>query len=380
MYQGVPYYSKPNGALSEGIAPTKGSVIADSLINDLIANIVPNLPVTDAGGKGRVTRGAAVALLGKLYMAKHDFENAKAVLLQLKQPPYNYSLYPNYARLFTPDDEFNNEAIFQVNFTANQLDGGESFSYRIDTTTSPGVTPFGVPRNVYQVVPQFRDSYLYVDGRPRSNSPIYGSASPLINNSSQAINRDPRFRATFFNNLDTTVSRKRFWNFTAASGTSFPGAANAGAVAVKKYFFISPIVYTMGNPQNYYLIRYADVLLMLAEAELEVDPADPDIYNNLQLIRNRAGVAMFTTAAWDALLTDSKREAIRDERRWEFGFEHIRFFDFRRWGAAYTRQRLTAVNSAIPASTPDIAFVQWPYPQQELDNNPALKAAGNPGW
>jgi hypothetical protein len=379
IYQGVPYYTKPNEALSEGIAPIKGGLIADSLINDLNNNIIPNMPVTDADGKGRATKGAAVALLGKLYMAKQDFVNAKATLSLLKQSPYSYALYSNYAKLFTPEDEFNTEAIFQVNFSASQLDGGEGFSYRIDTTTNPAVTPFGAPRNSYQVVNQFRDSYLYTDGRPRTTSTIYGTVSPLVNTNSQAINRDPRYRTTFFNNLDTTVSRKKFWNFTS-TGVAFPSTANAGAVAVKKYFFISPIVYTNGNPQNYYLIRYADVLLMLAEAQLEVNSADPDIYTNLQLIRNRAGVTMFTPAAWAALSTADKRTAIRDERRWEFGFEHVRFFDFRRWGAAYTKQRLTAINTAIPASTPDVAFVQWPYPQQELDNNPALKATGNPGW
>jgi hypothetical protein len=380
IYQGVPFYTKPNQALSEGIAPIKGSVVADSLINDLIKNVIPNIPLTDVNGKGRATRGAAIALLGKLYMAKQDFVNAKATLRLLKQPPYSYSLYPNFARLFTPEDEFNNEAIFQINFTASQLDGGEAFSFRIDTTTNPAVTPFGAPRNAYQVVNQFRDSYLYTDGRPRTTSSVYGATSPLINNTSQAINRDPRFRATFFNNLDTTASRKRYWNFTPASATIFPGTVNSGSVAVKKYFFISPIVYTNGNPQNFYLIRYADVLLMLAEAELEVDPSDPDIFINLQMIRNRAGIAMFTSTAWAALSTDNKRIAIRDERRWEFGFEHVRFFDFRRWGAAYTKQRLQAINTSIPVGTPDLQFVQWPYPQQELDNNPALKATGNPGW
>jgi starch-binding outer membrane protein, SusD/RagB family len=295
--------------------------------------------------------------------------------------------------LFTPENEFaNNEVLFQINFINSQIDNGENFSYRIDTLTAPAVTPFIAPRNSLQVINNYRDSWLYTDGRPRVTSPIYGTASPLISTLGQAINRDTRFRATMFSNVDTTFSRKRFWTFpypaasiNPATGTPSTGpwttTANAGSVAVKKYFFISPIVFTNGNPQNFYLIRYSDVLLMLAEAQLELNPTNPDIYTNIQLVRNRAGVAMFTNAAWNALSTDNKRIAIRDERRWEFGFEHVRFFDLRRWGAAYSRQVLTATNTSIPPGTPDIAFVQWPYPQVELDNSPALKnQGGNPGW
>jgi hypothetical protein len=67
-------------------------------------------------------------------------------------------------------------------------------------------------------------------------------------------------------------------------------------------------------------------------------------------------------------------------KRQEFAFEHVRFFDLRRWGVDYTKTILRATNTAIPATTPDLMFVQWPYPLPELDNNAALKKGGNPGY
>jgi starch-binding outer membrane protein, SusD/RagB family len=367
LYQGVPFYTQPNLTRSEGVAATQGSVVANAMIADLNGDVLAGLPVSTSDG--RVSKGAALALLGKFYMAQKDYAKAAQTLKLLKAAPYSYALHPNYAQLFTPEVEFSNkEAIFQISFVDNQLDQGETFSYKVDTTTAPSVTPFGVPRTSYQVGANLRDSYLYTDGKPLANHPIYGTRSPLVNTTSHAIGRDPRFRATIFSNQDVTGSGKRLWNFTGNN------------VAVKKYFFISPIVF-INRPQNYHLIRYADVLLMLAEAELELNPADPDIFANVEAIRKRAGIAMFTAADWAKLTTDQKREAIRDERRWEFAFEHVRFFDFRRWGVDYTKLKLRVTNPLIPASTPDVAFVQWPYPQVELDNNPALKAQGtNPGF
>jgi starch-binding outer membrane protein, SusD/RagB family len=238
--------------------------------------------------------------------------------------------------------------------------------------TSPSVTPFNVPRNSYQITNNLRDSYLCTDGKPYAVTgttphPIYGAKSTLASTTSIALNRDKRLKGAIFSNIDNTPGGKKLWNYTGNN------------ITIKKYFHISPIVYNT-NPQNYYMMRYADALLMLAEAELELNPADADIFANVKLIRDRAGVAMFTQAAWDALTTDQKRTAIRDERRWEFAFEHVRFFDLRRWGLDFTKTTLRAVNTAIPATTPDLLFVQWLYPLPELDNNPALKKGGNPGY
>jgi hypothetical protein len=302
-----------------------------------------------------------------------DWTNAVATLKSLKSAPYSYSLFNDYEKLFTPEVEFqNSEVMFHVNFIDSPLDNGGNFAIRIDTLTTPSVTPFNVPRNSFQITNGLRDSYLCTDGKPfavtgTAPHPIYGAKSTLASTTSIALNRDKRLKGSILSNIDNTPGGKKMWNYTANN------------IAIKKYFHISPIVYN-SNPQNYYMMRYADALLMLAEAELEVNPADADIFANVKLIRDRAGVAMFTQAAWDALTTAQKRTAIRDERRWEFAFEHVRFFDLRRWGLDFTKTTLRATNTAIPATTPDLMFVQWPYPLAELDNNPALKKGGNPGY
>jgi starch-binding outer membrane protein, SusD/RagB family len=371
IYQGVPFYTKPNTTLSEGIAPTKGSEIAKAMIEDLKTSVIPNLPVSTSDG--RISKGAATFLLGKFYMDLKDYPNGLETLKSLKSAPYTYSLFSDYERLFTPEVEFaNSEVMFQVNFIDSPLDNDGTFGYKVDTLTSPSVTPFAVPRNIYSVLGGLSNSYLCTDGKPftvvgTTPHPIYGAKSTLASTTSIALNRDKRMKGSIFSNLDNTPGGKKLWNYTG------------NAVGIKKYFHISPIVYN-SNPQNYYMMRYADALLMLAEAEVEVNPADPDIFANVKLIRDRAGVAMFTQAAWDLLTTNQKRTLIRDERRWEFAFEHVRFFDLRRWGVAYSKPLLYAANTAIPATTPDILFEQWPYPLPELDNNPALKKAGNPGY
>jgi starch-binding outer membrane protein, SusD/RagB family len=369
IYQGVPFYTKPNTTLSEGIAATKGSDIAKAMIEDLKNTVIPNLPV--ATSDGRITRGAAVFLLGKFYMALKDWTNAATTLKSLKSAPYTYALFSDYERLFTPEVEFqNNEVMFHVNFIDSPLDNGGNFAIKVDTLTSPSVTPFNVPRNSYQITNGLRDSYLCTDGKPflaTTPHPIYGAKSTLASTTNIAVNRDKRFKGAILSNIDNTPGGKKLWNYTG------------NGIAIKKYFHISPIVYN-SNPQNYYMMRYADVLLMLAEAEVELNPADADIFANVKLIRDRAGVTMFTQTEWAALTTAQKRTVIRDERRWEFAFEHTRFFDLRRWGLEFTKTTLRAVNTAIPATTPDLMFVQWPYPLPELDNNAALKKGGNPGW
>jgi starch-binding outer membrane protein, SusD/RagB family len=130
IYQGVPFYTKPNTTLSEGIAATKGSDIAKAMIEDLTKTVIPNLPLSTTDG--RITKGAATFLLGKFYMDLKDWTNAVATLKPLKSAPYTYALFPDYERLFTPEVEFqNNEVMFQVNFIDSPLDNGGNFAIKV---------------------------------------------------------------------------------------------------------------------------------------------------------------------------------------------------------------------------------------------------------
>lgn len=357
LWGNVPLYEHYLGTFDNGNAATDKASIVSAMEEELRDNVIPNLPVTiPSPEKGRAGRGAAVALLGKYYLFNKDYSNAAATLSTLMTAPYTYDLYPKYDELFTLAGEFSKENLFEINFEAGGIDNGESFSIRIDTS----VTPL-VPQAYWRPTNELVNSYLCTDGSPIANSPVYGNTSPLYNTALPYNNRDPRLRATVFTNLDNTPGGKKIWAYSANI-----------RFAPKKYSMITSTQYN-GGPQNYYMIRYADVLLMYAEAENEAVGADPSVYDAVNKVRNRAGMPDYPAN----LSQEDMRSYIRDERRWEFALEHQRYFDILRWRIA---------DSVIPPIGGVKVFTNprdylWPYPQNEMDNNPALKAQGqNEGW
>ena len=132
------------------------------------------------------------------------------------------------------------------------------------------------------------------------------------------------------------------------------------------------------------LMRYADVLLMYAEAKVALGQADASALAAINLVRVRAGMPALTTVA---------EADVRYERRVELAFEGLRIFDIRRWKIAATVMPATAVTgidylnaagakilAAQPASArafPARSYL-WPIPQSERDLNPGL--VQNPGY
>jgi hypothetical protein len=357
LWGNVPFYTRYLAGFDEGAAPANKEVILVEIQDGLKNQVIPHLPVTiGAAEKGRIGKGAAIALLGKYYLFNKDYGNAANTLRELFSAPYNYSLYPDYAKLFTSVGEFSSENLFEINFETGGIDNGESFSIQIDTNLTPTV-----PRNEWRPTNDLANSFLYIDGLPRANSALYGSRSPLFNSAQPYANRDPRLRANLFTNADVTPGGKKIWAFT-----------NNVLYATKKWFMLTSTQYN-GGPQNYYLIRYADVLLMYAEAQNEQAGPDNSVYEAVNKIRRRIGMADYPSG----LTQEDMRARIRDERRWEFAFEHQRYFDLLRWRIAHT---------LIPPSHSKKVFTNprdylWPYPQDEMDNSPALQAYGqNEGW
>ncbi|MEJ7558558.1 MAG: RagB/SusD family nutrient uptake outer membrane protein [Pedobacter sp.] len=357
IYRDVPLYLEPNGASSTGKSSSKKAEILAFLKQDLISKI-PNLPTTiPAAEYGRTGRGGAVALLGKIYLWEKDYSNAAVTFAQLMTGPYNFTLYSDYAGLFTSNSaaEFSSENIFQINFASDGVDNGSTFAEVVNTSQAPRL-----PRSSFVPLASLVDSYLCTDGKPIIASTLYGSKSPLYNatGTSRFMNRDPRLRATVFTAADVTASGQKIWSF-----------ANTTSFAVRKYIEVSTNQYA-ANPQNFYIIRYADVLLMYAESKNEeLGLPDASVYNAVNLVRRRVKMPDYPAG----LTKEQMRLMIRDERRWEFGFEYQRFFDLKRWGTLATEI------AALPA-TAKKNFVNprdyvWPIPQGELDNNANIAQA-----
>lgn len=378
IWGNVPFPTRTKNGYDNPESATSKQEIHTYIINDLINSIIPNLPPTlsSANEKGRVTKAAAQALLGKYYLAAKNWTKAAETfwtIIDSKQ----YKLHPSFADLFTEAGEFSSENLFEINFTGKGADIGEYFSTRVDISLAP-IWPSS------QIVPttDLVSSFLCTDGRPIANHTLYGTRSPLYvpgtgnTNPARYQNRDPRLRASIYTNADVTASNQPVWQGITISATN-----NVNNFAIKKYSILSNQQYANGGPQNYYVIRYAEVLLAYAEAKNE-ELAGPDqsVRDAINEVRQRVGMPTVPTT----LTKDQMRQYIRDERRWEFAFEHQRFFDLKRWEDANGKPLLLTVPPAAmsarkKASEPKV--YTWPYPQEEMDGNGGLRAQGqNAGY
>lgn len=283
----VPLYLAPIKAFDIAKAPSTRQQIIDYFTNELENEIIPNLPST-LPEKGRVAQGAAQALLGKFYLLAEDYPKA-ASAFQTVISGNVYKLNSDYVKLFTPEGEFSSESLFEINFVGDAFDQGEIFSSRLDTTLAP-ITP----TDYWAPLRNLADSYLYIDGSPYSNAAAYtdtyGARSTMFTSSNPYANRDPRFMAAFYTHLDINSKGEYIYKVNVNN----PPNSILNSFAVKKYSTIGRQQYENGGPQNYYVIRYAEVLLGYAEAKNETLSApDQSIYNAVNLIRRRLKISRY---------------------------------------------------------------------------------------
>lgn len=344
LWGDVPLYREPKGAFDSPEAATPKGDIITFFVGELETEVIPNLPDDlSAAEQGRITKGAAQALLGKFLLLQEDWA-AAAVVFKGIMDSGTYELYPDYAELFTEAGEFSSENLFEVNFVGSALDQGESFSTQIDTNLAPVI-----PSVHWSPLKSLYDSYIVGD------TIIDGVAAKVV---------DPRARANLYTTADVTPSGKPIWKF--GGNTS---------LAVKKYSTLTSQQYENGGPQNYYVIRYAEILLGYAEAQNEANGSpDQGVYDAVNEVRRRARTRLMPTG----LTQEEARQFIRDERRREFAFEHPRYFDLKRWGILGPVS-VAAMPSKKKYSEPRI--FNWPYPLTEMDRNPALREQGqNAGY
>lgn len=328
FYGNVPLLLNSLELEDSNTASTDRSTVRSTMIADLL-EAVSLLP---SNNPGRIDKGAATALLGKYYLYEGGFANASQTFGDMMS--MGYGLHPDYADLFTVGAETSDEIVLSVKFE-NLPDEGNSWSEGYN-----GVRP----------LPNFVDELEALDGLPIDQSPLFDPNDPFAN-------RDPRLDVTILR--DGENDRNGLWD-PNDSDTMF---------GYEKYVVHE---FNTGNPQDFYVIRYADILLMFAEAENEVSGSTQAVYNAVNAVRNRAGMPDVPSG----LTKDQMRMAIRHERRVELGFEGVRIFDVMRWGIAqdaYTNG-VTFHNRVYESPRHDF----FPIPQQEIDNNEGV--AQNPGW
>lgn len=297
----------------ERVASTK---VYDQIEKDLreAIEVLPLKSEYSAADKFRVSKGTAQALLGKAYLYQEQWDSA-AYFLDAVIASGEYDLHDNYADNWTEAGEFSEESVFEVQFVS-------SVGY------DWGNFPWGDGRlqenNIHvQLMGPRGDFYTPAPGDSLIGGWGFLYPSEKIYNAFVNVGDSARKVNTVMSEAELEAAGGA-WNGTNVwdyngylrrkYGT-YSGQTNTGAVAELNY------------GTNWRLIRYADVLLMAAEAHYE-NGNEGQARTELNKVRERADLPD-VTAAGDALF-----EAIVTERQLELAFEGVRFLDLIRWGRA----------------------------------------------
>ncbi|WPP52662.1 RagB/SusD family nutrient uptake outer membrane protein [Catalinimonas niigatensis] len=341
----VPLNTEP--AVSQDGTPRASSEneVYDLIFADLqIAeqNLPPKSSYSD-GDLGRATEGAAQALQGKIHLFRGNYEAARGPLLEVINSG-EYSLVDDFIDNFREENENNAESIFEVQFSTEFGAGG---AWNGDGAGIAEVTFRGQeygPNAWRNVIPSDGVVAEFEPNDPRNTNSFYRIGDPFNNGDNVLTETDVQGDIT-----------KPSW---------------------KKYQMIYKR--TQENSEsgiNFRVIRYADVLLMMAEVENELSgPAAALPYINQVRARPSVDMPPYPTAEYPTGSQDQMFDAIVHERRVELAGEQIRNRDIRRW-----RRAGKLDSEPIPAfqSRHDLL----PLPFSEIDNNSALTNADqNPGY
>ncbi len=312
------------------IARTPSADVYSQIIADLedATNLPKSYSATDLG---RATSGAAHTLLAKVYLTQQDWPDALTQLNLVINGGYGYALFTNYYDAFQKATKNGVEHIFSVQFETN-LGEANSTQYLSESFTSfnTGTFPIDIP----------------VD------TSLYNLFSA----------KDTRRSVTFYNTV-----------YNAATGQNVV-FNNAYTPYFNKFvdYSLSPLSSQSLSGVNYPVLRYADVLLMKAEALNEINGGPTsDAYNAINQVRTRAQIANLTPGLNQAAFRDS----VFLERRKEFIQEGHRWFDLVRQGGTVLVDALHKISAKSAATSKNTLF---PIPLVEIQQNAKLKQ--NPGY
>ena len=342
-------------------------------------------------GAGRATKGAAQSLLGKVYLQMTGFplfETDKFELAELKLQEVIdsgiYQLEPHYPDIFSIDNEQNNEMVFAIGFDGPGLNQGGKLG------TFYG--PQGATENGGQAGNNWFINWELA-GDSQSNANGGSGTWGARNNYSFAQGYQEDDIRCRNNIAKHRVNEPQGW--TAEDGMYNPTARKTQIAWRRptwkpwKWHNIRPSNWGTDTPFDQPYIRYADVLLMYAEAKNgQGILSQADIDNTVNLLRSRArqfpdGVVMPQTIAEDMVLADLETNAneILSERRKELCLEGWRRNDLVRFGKYQQGIRVTQPswsNSGNPQDQFSDFEIRWPIPASELLINPNL--VQNPGY
>lgn len=328
------------------------SKIAQSSAADVLAFVkedldfaIANLP--DQAYNGHAVKGSALAERARVALYEKDWQKAVDLTSQVMSSG-KFSIASDYNGLFqTATQQGNPEIMFSTKYLAPNNNQGDYDGFDIAVGWWGAVEPY---QNLV-------DEYEMTNGKmitdPTSG---YDPANPYNN-------RDPRLRVTVELPIDATYPNAKHDNNTTQTG-----------YRMKKY--VNPANFGYANmhntDQNVVHIRYADVLLMYAEAKNELSGPDATVYVALNQIRQRPSVNLPPVDVLTYNTQSSLRDFIRHERRIELAMEGHRYYDLKRWGIMQAKLSALKNPAGVQMSFGEKNNV-LPFPQYELDKNPQLK-------
>ncbi|KJF45268.1 RagB/SusD family nutrient uptake outer membrane protein [Draconibacterium sediminis] len=380
---------------SKTIARTSQEEVLAFVRNELdaVAAVLPTNEEYSEEDNGRITAGAAVALKARTYLYSNDWQNVVNTCEELiNSDQYgSYSLFPSYEGIFLPENEYNDEVILDLGYVPSLRTWGEYFDY----------APLSVGARVNQMAPtqELVDDYLMMNGR------TIDDANSGYDENDPYVRRDPRLTAT-------VVYHEFPWKLPSGTIQTIyikPGTAPDESAEVDEYkgqgtnststgyymrkYYDPQSLASFTSGLNLILIRYADVLLMYAEAKNELSQMDENVWNStIKVIRERAGFSDASALNFDSSLSQADlRDIIRRERRIELALEGLRIFDIRRWETAETVLNGNPHGAKYGDPSMDNGYIRldkrtfnperdylWAVPQSQKDINPNL--GQNPGY
>lgn len=309
-----------------------------ALVYEDFDKAIEYLPVDYGTAAMHVTKGAAMAMKARFALYLGDFDLAAKAAKDCMDLNV-YSLEPDFAKLFLQSTGVNPEKIFYI-----------PRSLENDVILDQWYVNNGLPRNAggYGSDNPSWDlfaAFLCTDGLPIDESDLFDPRNPFAN-------RDPRCTKTIVEfgtehcgfEYNPRPDVTQVMNFTTGKMQS-----NNDNRAVNQYASYNGLVWKKGIDiswtqngkkvaRDYLMMRYADVLLMYAEAKIELNELDNSVTDAINTVRARAyGVKLADTSMYPAVKMGSQeelRKAVRIERRMELANEGLRYMDLIRWKLA----------------------------------------------
>lgn len=367
LWENVPLVEHTSSAADRPQQASYDQVL--TFIENDLEDAVTKLPATrDDNNKARPTKGAAYALLAKTYAQHHKWEEARRCLEWLVdgEGKNYYSLCTNYGDNFSNKTEDNPEAIYEIHFSLVNKVGFDQTDNYLDPNAEVGT--------------QIEEN----QGPPGIGWNNIEACRWLVNYYKREKTTDSKNDPRLFYTLWYDQAGQDYPEFGNQTIYGKPWDNSWGSRCFIKKYSTDAVPLYYWNDNNFRSLRYADMLLLYAEALNELSATPPaKAIECVNRVRRRAGLPNIENSTYydGATITTNKeafREHLKIERGLELSLECVRWLDLKRWG-------IDDANTLNELKSRDADFdnfvigksIRMPIPQTDVDNNPNLNQNPN---